>query len=146
MEVGGKILVGSVEPACDSPYHVYPDDPESVYPGGELSGLTEQWTNQVYRAGLRMPTLPMPASTETQGVVACYDVTPDWTPIYDKSALPVPASHDPLSPNKAITLESPPRSYSLGLLHGDWHQWESVQERGCCWEAYERDHRGRCHF
>ena len=43
---------------------------------------------QVYRAALRMPTLPLPDAASTQGVVACYDVTEDWTPIYDKSSLP----------------------------------------------------------
>mmetsp|Transcript_25412 Transcript_25412/g.70771 ORF Transcript_25412/g.70771 Transcript_25412/m.70771 type:complete len:470 (-) Transcript_25412:214-1623(-) len=87
-EVGGKILLGSVEPPCDAPTHSYPEDPESVYPGREDSSLTEQWTNQVYRLALRMPTLPLPDSANTQGCVACYDVTEDWTPIYDKSALP----------------------------------------------------------
>jgi sarcosine oxidase subunit beta len=87
-EVGGKILAGSVEPSCDEPYHDFPKDPEEVYPGNEGSGLTEQWTNQVYRTALRMPTLPLPDSTNVQGCVACYDVTEDWTPIYDKSALP----------------------------------------------------------
>jgi sarcosine oxidase subunit beta len=35
-----------------------------------------------------MPTLPIPDASNTQGTVACYDVTEDWTPIYDKSALP----------------------------------------------------------
>ena len=35
-----------------------------------------------------MPTLPIPDATSTQGVVACYDVTDDWTPIYDASSLP----------------------------------------------------------
>jgi len=87
-EVGGKILVGGIEPACDAPFHEYPVDPEAVYPGRELSGLTEQWTNQVYRAALRMPSLPLPDSTSAQGCTACYDITEDWVPIYDKSALP----------------------------------------------------------
>lgn len=50
-------------------------DPESVYPGGEHSSLTEQWTNQAYRAALRMPEIPIPTGTNTQGTVACYDVT-----------------------------------------------------------------------
>ena len=38
--------VGSVEPACDGPHHRYPPDPDSVYPGGSESALTDQWTNQ----------------------------------------------------------------------------------------------------
>ncbi|KAL1496496.1 hypothetical protein AB1Y20_016450 [Prymnesium parvum] len=87
-EVGGKILCGSLEPPCDVPTHRYVDDPEAVYPGGAESSLTEQWTNQVYRAALRMPSMPLPDAAGTQGVVACYDVTDDWTPIYDGSALP----------------------------------------------------------
>ena len=29
-----------------------------------------------------------PGASGTQGIVAMYDVTTDWTPIYDKSALP----------------------------------------------------------
>lgn len=87
-EVGGKILLGSVEPECDHTFHGYPEDPESVYPGQEGASLTEQWTNQVYRLALRMPELPLPDAANTQGCVACYDVTEDWVPIYDKSALP----------------------------------------------------------
>eukprot|EP00439_Symbiodinium_sp_Y106_P049786 s1701_g6.t1 len=87
-EVGGKILVGSVEPQCDEDYHIYPEDPEAVYPGRELSTLTDQWTNQVYRLALRMPSLNLPDSQSAQGCSACYDVTEDWVPIYDKSSLP----------------------------------------------------------
>lgn len=85
-EVGGKILLGSLEPKCDE--HAYYEDPELVYPGRSESALTDQWTNQVYRLALRMPELPLPDSANTQGCVACYDVTEDWVPIYDKSALP----------------------------------------------------------
>ena len=85
---GEKLLIGSVEPACDAPHHRYLEDPESVYPGRADADLTEQWTNQVYRAALRVPSLPMPTASATQGFAACYDVTDDWTPIYDKSALP----------------------------------------------------------
>jgi sarcosine oxidase, subunit beta len=40
------------------------------------------------RAALRFPDLPMPRASDTQGLAACYDVTEDWAPIYDKSALP----------------------------------------------------------
>jgi hypothetical protein len=31
-----------------------------------------------------MPTLPLPGAGAMQGIVACYDVTEDWTPVYDK--------------------------------------------------------------
>ena len=48
-------------------------------------GITEQWLNQMYRAALRMPTLPIPSGTNKKFIVSTYDVTDDWTPIYDKS-------------------------------------------------------------
>ena len=47
--------------------------------------LTEQWTAQVYRAALRIPTLPIPQ--QAQGIAALYDVSDDWIPIYDRSSL-----------------------------------------------------------
>ena len=84
---GEKLLIGSVEPSCDAPFHHYPADPESVYPGGANATLTEQWTNQVYRAALRVRDLPLPNAGSTQGFSAAYDVTPDWVPIYDHSTL-----------------------------------------------------------
>jgi len=87
-DVGEKILIGTTEPECDVNHLIKPENPDDVKPGGFLSSLTDQWTNQVYRAALRMPTMPLPDSTSTQGIVACYDVTPDWTPIYDKTSLP----------------------------------------------------------
>lgn len=37
---------------------------------------------------LRVPTLPLPEAGNVQGCVACYDVTEDWVPIYDKSSVP----------------------------------------------------------
>eukprot|EP00913_Durusdinium_trenchii_P010199 g9561.t1 len=79
-EVGGKILVGSVEPSCDENFHIYPSDPEAVYPGRELASLTDQWTNQVYRLALRIPTLPLPEAGNVQGCAACYDVTEEKNP------------------------------------------------------------------
>jgi len=84
------LLVGSTEPACDRPFlDVSIEDPDEVQrPEGALAGLTDQWTNQVYRAALRMPEMPIPRAGESRGVVACYDVTEDWVPIYDKSSLP----------------------------------------------------------
>ena len=84
------LLVGSTEPACDRPYlDVAIADPDEVQrPDGALAGLTDQWTNQVYRAALRLPNMPIPRAGESRGVAACYDVTEDWMPIYDKSSLP----------------------------------------------------------
>ena len=43
---------------------------------------------KVYRLGLRLPSMPLPDSGNTQGIVSLYDVTEDWVPIYDKSSLP----------------------------------------------------------
>lgn len=80
-EVGNKILVGGIEPPCD-PTEWFDGDPKDL----DIN-LTENWTNYVYRAALRIPTLPIPSARNMQGIVSLYDVTPDWTPIYDKSAL-----------------------------------------------------------
>lgn len=76
-DVGGKLLVGGLEPACDPLEWVDPDDWNRE--------LSEQWTAQVYRAALRMPGLPIPS--QAQGIAALYDVADDWIPIYDRSSL-----------------------------------------------------------
>ena len=34
------------------------------------TGFTEQFMNQVYRAALRMPSLPIPSAADTMGIVA----------------------------------------------------------------------------
>ncbi|MDX2441434.1 MAG: FAD-dependent oxidoreductase, partial [Desulfobacterales bacterium] len=47
--------------------------------------LTEQARAQALRLALRIPELKIP--NQIQGVVDLYDVTDDWIPIYDKSAL-----------------------------------------------------------
>ena len=39
----------------------------------------------MYRAYLRIPNLPIPSGTNKKFVVSTYDVSDDWTPIYDKS-------------------------------------------------------------
>ena len=77
-DTGNKLMIGSLEPACDTLEWVDADDFNSE--------LSEQWTAQVYRAALRMPTLPIPQ--QAQGIVALYDVSDDWIPIYDRSGLP----------------------------------------------------------
>ena len=80
-EVGGRILMGTTEPACDHPLE-FVSDPDEVNPS-----LTDNHTNYMWRMALRLPGVQLPGSSDTQGVVACYDVTEDWTPIYDKSLL-----------------------------------------------------------
>lgn len=79
-EVGDKVLIGGTEPDCDKLQWV--EDPDQC----DLR-LSDYYTNLVYRCALRVPELPMGGSSNTMGVVAMYDVTEDWTPIYDKSAL-----------------------------------------------------------
>lgn len=77
-ETGNHILVGSEDPECDPREIVDPDDYETEF--------TEQWTVQARRYAQRVPTLGIPG--QARGVVSLYDVTEDWIPIYDKSALP----------------------------------------------------------
>jgi sarcosine oxidase subunit beta len=67
------LLIGSLEPACDRLDYVAPD--------GFYDGLSEQWTNQVWRAALRFPQLAIPNTA--QGFAALYDVSDDWIPVYD---------------------------------------------------------------
>lgn len=76
-EVGNKVLIGSENPACDPMEWVDPDTMNE--------NLTDQATSQVMRVAQRVPELGIPR--HLGGVVACYDVTPDWIPIYDKSDL-----------------------------------------------------------
>jgi sarcosine oxidase subunit beta len=80
-EVGGKILMGTTEPDCDHPLE-FVDNPDHVNPS-----LTDNHTNYMYRLALRIPEIRLPGSSDTLGIVACYDVSEDWTPIYDKSLL-----------------------------------------------------------
>lgn len=77
-EAGDRLVVGSQEPPCDALEWVEPD---------ALDGnFTDQWTNQVWRAALRFPDLRIPNTAA--GIVALYDVSSDWIPIYDRSDLP----------------------------------------------------------
>ena len=77
-ETGNKILIGSEDPACDARQWVDPDEYSRSF--------SEQVRNQVMRMAQRIPNLPIPGSIG--GVVDCYDVSDDWTPIYDKSCVP----------------------------------------------------------
>jgi sarcosine oxidase subunit beta len=79
-ELGNKIAVGTEDPECDP--REYIEDPDKfVY---EVS--PEQFKRQVYRLARRLPDLPIP--NQPQGVADMYDVSDDWIPIYDRSALP----------------------------------------------------------
>ncbi len=78
-EIGNNILIGSEDPACDQKQWV--DDPDNFD-----SNFSEQWNVLVMRMAQRLPELGIPS--QTRGVVALYDVTDDWMPIYDCSDLP----------------------------------------------------------
>ncbi|MDJ0895573.1 MAG: FAD-dependent oxidoreductase [Alphaproteobacteria bacterium] len=77
-ETGNHILIGSEDPPCDAHQWVDPDEFERNF--------TDQWTTQAQRMGQRVPTLGIPS--KLKGVVDLYDVTEDWIPVYDKSAVP----------------------------------------------------------
>ena len=77
-EHGNHILVGSEDPDCDPREFVDPDDYET--------GFTDQWDHQAQRFAQRLGTLGIP--NRRRGVVSLYDVSDDWIPIYDKSAVP----------------------------------------------------------
>lgn len=72
---GDGLLVGGTEPECD-PLD-WRDDPETVSHQATASIFEAQVTRAARRfPGLRVPNRPL-------GLGAAYDVTPDWTPIYD---------------------------------------------------------------
>ena len=78
-ETGNTILIGSEDPQCDPKEWI--EDPDNYN-----NEVTEsQWMAQVYRCARRIPNLKIPS--RTSGVVDLYDVSDDWIPIYDKSAL-----------------------------------------------------------
>lgn len=77
-EKGGFVLIGSEDPPCDPRDWVDPDDWDRNF--------TEQWRVQALRAAQRIPGLPI--TSRMKGVTELYDVTEDWIPIYDKSAVP----------------------------------------------------------
>ena len=78
-ETGNTILIGSEDPLCDPKEWI--SDPDNYN-----QQVTEsQWKAQVYRCARRIPQLKIPS--RTSGVVDLYDVSDDWLPIYDKSAL-----------------------------------------------------------
>lgn len=78
-ETGNNILIGSEDPACDEKEWV--DDPDNYD-----ENFSQQWSVLAMRMAQRLKGLPIP--NQAKGVVALYDVTDDWIPIYDKSALP----------------------------------------------------------
>ena len=76
---GDFLLVGGTEPECD-PFE-WIDDPDQADP----RATNDRFRAQVTRAARRLPELTVPNSAT--GVAGVYDVTDDWTPIYDRTSV-----------------------------------------------------------
>jgi sarcosine oxidase subunit beta len=76
---GDNLLIGGTEPACDPLEWI--DDPDEVNPAVTAA----RFSIQVTRAARRLSTLTVP--TTIKGIAGVYDVTDDWTPIYDRTEL-----------------------------------------------------------
>jgi glycine/D-amino acid oxidase-like deaminating enzyme len=77
--LGGTLIVGSTEPACDPLEWV--DDPDDFREHPSVEG----WETAMLRLGRRLPTLGVPS--RPVGLAALYDASDDWVPIYDRSSL-----------------------------------------------------------
>ncbi|QKV97055.1 FAD-binding oxidoreductase [Streptomyces sp. NA02950] len=75
----GGLIVGGTEPECDPLEWL--DDPDSYNP----HPTTAVYDAQLYRAACRIPSLTVPHTP--RGIAGVYDVSQDWIPIYDKTAL-----------------------------------------------------------
>lgn len=76
---GGRLLVGGTEPDCDPLQWL--ENPDDAAP----DPTSEVFAAQVTRAARRRADLAVP--NRPAGIVGVYDVTDDWTPIYDRTAL-----------------------------------------------------------
>jgi glycine/D-amino acid oxidase-like deaminating enzyme len=79
-EAGDSLLVGGTEPECDPLEWV--DDPDAADP----RPTRDRYEAQVTRAARRLPGLRVP--NRPRGVGGTYDVSDDWTPIYDRTDRP----------------------------------------------------------
>jgi glycine/D-amino acid oxidase-like deaminating enzyme len=79
---GGITLIGGTEPECDKLEWVEPDKVDEV----NMTRTVEVFESQTYRFARRFPAAQIPSSPV--GVVGVYDVSSDWTPIYDKTDVP----------------------------------------------------------
>jgi sarcosine oxidase subunit beta len=73
------VIVGGMEPPCDP--LVWLDAPSAARTTVSL----RTWEMQSLRLARRVPDVRIP--NQPRGVVGVYDVTDDWTPIYDKTNL-----------------------------------------------------------
>ena len=76
---GGQLMVGSLNPPCDT--HIV-EDPDDF-----RRDLTDRALTYAYRFSQRLPTLGV--SQHPVGVADLYDATDDWLPVYDKSDVDV---------------------------------------------------------
>ena len=79
---GGITLVGGTEPECDELEWVEADKVDEV----NMTRTVEVFESQTYRFARRFPAAQIPSTPV--GVVGVYDVSSDWTPIYDKTDVP----------------------------------------------------------
>ena len=79
---GGITLVGGTEPECDQMEWIDPDKVDEV----NMTRTVEVFESQTYRFARRFPAAQIPSTPV--GVVGVYDVSSDWTPIYDKTDVP----------------------------------------------------------
>lgn len=77
---GGGLLVGGMEPDCDPLEWL--DAPEDADP----RPTRPVYEAQAWRTARRFPAVTVP--NRPTGVVGVYDAATDWTPIYDRTALP----------------------------------------------------------
>ena len=73
----GAILVGGMEPECDPPEWLDDADAADPRPTGSV------FETQVLRAARRFPGLAVPR--RPSGIAGVYDVTTDWSPVYDRT-------------------------------------------------------------
>lgn len=76
----GGLIVGGTEPECDELQWLR--DPDDYH----VHATPPVYTAQLYRAARRLPTLQVPGTP--RGVAGVYDVSDDWTPVYDRTELP----------------------------------------------------------
>jgi glycine/D-amino acid oxidase-like deaminating enzyme len=75
----GRLHISSIEAECDPLEWI--DDSWQF----EASATAATYERQTWRTARRMPTLRVPSTP--CGIGALYDVTPDWSPIFDRSNL-----------------------------------------------------------
>ena len=79
-QIGGTVLVGGTEPACDELEWV--DDADHY----DEHTTVEKFETTMYRLARRVPSFGIPH--RPTGLAALYDASDDWVPIYDASDLP----------------------------------------------------------